>query len=71
MYQSASDVEGNTDAALEFNQDTYYIFEEISQAIGAEKLNQFLSAYGKGMLYNLLGTFDEGNPDYESNDSCC
>ncbi|KKO89222.1 hypothetical protein AAW12_24210 [Sphingobacterium sp. Ag1] len=69
MYQSATDVEGNADAAIEFNRDATEIFEEMSEAIGAKRLKQFLTAYGKGMLYNMIGIFDEGNPDYESKDS--
>ncbi|OCA78317.1 hypothetical protein BBH99_08825 [Chryseobacterium contaminans] len=69
IYQSANDVEGNADAALEFNQDAGEIFEEISKAVGEKKLKQFLTAYSKGMLYNMIGIFDEGNPDYDSKDS--
>jgi len=30
----------------------------MSSAIGIEKLNQFLTSYAKGMLYNMLGIFD-------------
>ncbi|QQT33044.1 hypothetical protein I6I99_10950 [Sphingobacterium multivorum] len=69
MYQSATDTEGNADAAMEFDQDAGEIYEEITEAVGEEKLKQFLTAYGKGMLYNMIEIFDEGNPDYDSNDS--
>lgn len=69
MYQSAADIEGSVDTASEFNPNANQIFEEISEAIGAERLKQFLTAYSKGMLYNMIGIFDDGNPDYDSKDS--
>ena len=69
MYLSAYDVGGNVDAAGEFGPEVSRVYEEISSGIGTEKLNRFLTAYAKGMLYNMLGIFDEGNFDYESNDS--
>ncbi|WP_153393895.1 hypothetical protein [Chryseobacterium vaccae] len=69
MYLSAYDVAGNIDAAEEFNPEMNQNYDEMSSAIGTEKLNQFLTSYAKGMLYNMLGIFDDGNFDYESNDS--
>ncbi|KPE52842.1 hypothetical protein [Chryseobacterium indologenes] len=69
MYLSAHDVAGNIDAAEEFNPEMSRNYDEMGSVIGTEKLHQFLTGYAKGMLYNMLGIFDEGNFDYESNDS--
>lgn len=69
MYQSVYDIEGSVDAGNEFDQQTSNIHQKIADKIGTEKLNQFLIGYAKGMLYNMLGIFDEGNFDHESKDS--
>ncbi len=69
MYESANDVEGNADGADEFKPGSSVTYRDLRAIVGEEKLNQFLSSYGKGMLYNMLSIFDEGNFDYESNDS--
>lgn len=66
MYLCAYDVAGNVDAGEEFDQQTSNIHQEIVEKIGTEKLHQFLKSYAKGMLYNMVGVFDEGNLDYES-----
>jgi len=69
MYGGARDIEGNVNAAAEFLPETTGIYEMLSAVVGPERLAQFLEGYSKGMLYNLLGTFDEGNPDYDEQDS--
>jgi hypothetical protein len=69
MYRSAHDVEGNADASVEFGPGTQETYSDMIAALGKEKVQQFLKAYSKGMLYNLLGVFDEGNTDHESDDS--
>ncbi|MDR2234974.1 MAG: hypothetical protein LBE92_02515 [Chryseobacterium sp.] len=69
MHQSANDIEGNVDAAEEFAPEMTDHYQQLSDTLGKEKLHQFLSGYAKGMLYNMLGIFDEGNFDYDSPDS--
>lgn len=69
MYQSAHDITGNVEASEEFDQKMNNSYQEITAKVGSEKLHQFLTAYAKGMLYNMLGVFDEGSFDYESKDS--
>jgi hypothetical protein len=69
MYLTARNAEGNVDAAHDFDPNIGNIYQEIVAALGEEKLKQFLVGYGKGLLNNMLGIFDEGNFDYESNDS--
>lgn len=66
LYLSAYDVEGNVDSGEEFDQTTNDTYQEIIDKVGTEKLHQFLANYAKGMLYNMIGVFDEGNFDYES-----
>ncbi len=69
MYQSAYDVAGNVDGADEFSPGSSEIYEELLAITGAEKLNHFFASYGKALLYNMLDILDEGNTDYECNDS--
>lgn len=69
LYQSAYDVEGNISTGNDFDPHIDTAYKEIADAAGEEKLKEFLISYGKGMLYNMLGIFDEGNFDYESEDS--
>lgn len=64
MYLSAGDLKGNTDAATDFLPCSGSTYNQVAAAIGEEKLNQFLVSYSKGMLYNLLGLFDEGHMSY-------
>lgn len=69
MYQSAYDIPGNIDSGDEFDQETGNTYQGIVEKVGKEKLHQFLTSYARGMLYNMIGIFDEGNFDNESNDS--
>ncbi len=69
MYRSAHDVAGNVDAGSEFARDSQETYTTLVAAAGEEKVNHFLESYARGMLYNMLGILDEGNPDYESKDS--
>ena len=69
MYVSIYHVKGNVDSGSEFNPRMNEVYQEIVAVTGEERLKQFLIAYGKGMLYTMLDVFDEGNTNYESNDS--
>ncbi|HEX6431381.1 MAG TPA: hypothetical protein VF008_27005 [Niastella sp.] len=69
LYQSAHDVQGSIDCGNDFDRHINTTHKEIAAAVGEEKLQQFLINYSKGMLYNMLGIFDEGNFDFESEDS--
>lgn len=69
LYLTARNVEGNVDAGHDFDPNTGKIYQEIAAVLGEERLKQFLVGYGKGLLNNMLGIFDEGNIDYESDDN--
>lgn len=69
MYRSADAVAHNVDAGSEFQYNTQQAYAEMVAALGEEKVQGFLKAYGKGMLYSMLDLFDEGHPDYEHDDS--
>ncbi|HJT74163.1 MAG TPA: hypothetical protein VJ720_09095 [Chitinophaga sp.] len=69
LYQSAYDIEGSIGTGNDFDPHIDTVYKEIADAVGEEKLKGFLINYGKGMLYNMLGILDEGNTDYESEDS--
>ena len=36
-------------------------YNEIKNAVGADKLNDFLNSYSKGMIYNVISVVDDGN----------
>jgi hypothetical protein len=69
LYLTARDAEGNVDSGHDFDPNIGNTYQEIATVVGEEKIKQFLVGYGKGLLNNMLGIFDEGNFDYESNDS--
>lgn len=69
LLQSAGDTAGNLDCGCDFDPAIHETYQEIANGAGEEKLKQFLQSYSKGMLYNVIGLFDEGNTDYDSNDS--
>jgi hypothetical protein len=64
MYRAAHDVHGNAIAAEEFDGHAADIYRALVTALGEEKVNRFLKAYGKGMFYNVIDLF-EGHPDYD------
>jgi hypothetical protein len=66
LYRSAYDVAGSIDSAEnDFEIDAGATYQAISGNLGKEKTDQFLIAYAKGMLYNLIGFLDEGNFEAE------
>lgn len=69
FFRMAFDLEGNLEAGCDFDPDIHETYQQIVEAAGEEKLKHFLLSYGKGMLYNTTSLFDEGNMDYENNDS--
>lgn len=65
IYSAAYDVAGNIDSAEDFGIEADTTYQAISGSLGKEKTDQFLIAYAKGMLYNLIGFLDEGNFEAE------
>lgn len=66
LYSAAYDVAGSIDSAEnDFGYNAGTTYEAISGNLGKEKTDQFLIAYAKGMLYNLIGFLDEGNIEAE------
>lgn len=64
LYQSAYSVTDNIDSAqYDFGFNANETYEALAKGIGREQLDQFLVAYGKGMLYNLVNMLDEGNSE--------
>lgn len=61
FYLAAYDIEGNTFAAEDFDPQIRDTYAEVTNTVGAEKLQHFLQSYGKGMIYQLLNILDEGN----------
>ena len=65
LYRSAYDVAGSISSAEDFGIDAGTTYQAISGSMGKEKTDQFLIAFAKGMLYNLIGFLDEGNFEAE------
>lgn len=40
-------------------------YQEIAEAIGEDKLLDFLSSFSKGLIYNVIDLMDEGNREFE------
>lgn len=65
LYVAAFDVDGNVDCAHDFDPNIAKTYQQLSGTVSKEHLNQFLRNYGKGLLYQLMGVFDEGNFESE------
>ncbi|NML22350.1 hypothetical protein HHL16_15815 [Pseudoflavitalea sp. G-6-1-2] len=65
LYMTAYDVNGNVDCAHDFDATIGKAYQQLTAAAGKEQLDHFLRSYGKGLLYQLMGVFDEGNVESE------
>jgi hypothetical protein len=65
LLEIAKSVEDNVAMASDEDYEIEEQFLEIQKIVGEKKLKDWLISYSKGLVYNLLELFDEGNRDYE------
>lgn len=65
LHDLATAIPTNVDMAGDFHPNPDEAFTEIAAAMGAEKLNKFLTAYGMGLVNNFISLLDEGNFESE------
>ncbi|KPH14721.1 hypothetical protein [Chryseobacterium sp. ERMR1:04] len=63
LFDIAKSTDDNIAMAADFDDELDEKYNTIKDAVGEEKLLSFLSAYSKGIIYNVIGLLDEGNQE--------
>jgi hypothetical protein len=61
LFEIAKSPSQNIAMAFDFDDEIDDKFSEISKMVGEDKLLDFLSSFSKGIMYNVVELFDEGN----------
>jgi hypothetical protein len=65
LHDTVTNIPANTDMAADFHPNPEEILAEMTAALGEEKVNKFLTAYGLGLANNFISLLDEGNCNRE------
>lgn len=63
LFDISKSTDDNIAMAADFDDELDEKYNTIKDAVGEEKLLSFLSAYSKGIIYNVIGLLDEGNQE--------
>lgn len=63
LFDIAKSTDDNIAMAADFDDELDEKYNTIKNAVGEEKLLSFLTAYSKGIIYNVIGLLDEGNQE--------
>lgn len=63
LFDIAKSTDDNIAMAADFDDELDEKYNTIKDAVGEEKLLSFLTAYSKGIIYNVIGLLDEGNQE--------